>query len=102
MNIARIDFRGISVTPKTNWCFLEVHTEDGLVGLGECTLANQEAHQGFQQPPAFEQVDRQNRRLPTLVAQGPGLGQLKAGRKPVTRMQRLRGDQQHAPAHRGL
>ena len=42
MKIRKIDFRGISVTPKTNWCFLEVHTEDGLTGLGECTLANQE------------------------------------------------------------
>jgi galactonate dehydratase len=42
VKIRKIDFRGISVTPKTNWCFLEVHTEDGLTGLGECTLANQE------------------------------------------------------------
>jgi galactonate dehydratase len=42
MKITRVAFRGISVTPKTNWCFLEVHTEDGLTGLGECTLANQE------------------------------------------------------------
>jgi galactonate dehydratase len=40
--IAAIAFRGIAVTPKTNWCFLEVRTEDGLTGLGECTLANQE------------------------------------------------------------
>ncbi|MGG5812055.1 mandelate racemase/muconate lactonizing enzyme family protein [Falsiroseomonas sp. CW058] len=43
MRIAGIDFRGVNVTPKTNWCFLEVRTEDGLTGLGECTLANQEA-----------------------------------------------------------
>jgi galactonate dehydratase len=42
MIIDRIAFRGISVTPKTNWCFVEVTTQDGLVGLGECTLANQE------------------------------------------------------------
>jgi galactonate dehydratase len=41
--ISAIRFRGINVTPRTNWCFLEVETEDGLTGLGECTLANQEA-----------------------------------------------------------
>lgn len=40
--IAELAFRGVNVTPKTNWCFLEVHTEDGRTGLGECTLANQE------------------------------------------------------------
>ncbi len=43
MRIAAVAFRGIAVTPRTNWCFLEVRTEDGLTGLGECTLANQEA-----------------------------------------------------------
>jgi galactonate dehydratase len=42
MQIESISFRGFNVTPKTNWCFLEVQTEDGLLGLGECTLANQE------------------------------------------------------------
>ncbi len=40
--ITSLRFRGINVTPKTNWCFLEVATADGLTGLGECTLANQE------------------------------------------------------------
>ncbi len=40
--ITALDFRGINVTPKTNWCFLEVRTEDGRTGIGECTLANQE------------------------------------------------------------
>lgn len=40
--VTALRFRGINVTPKTNWCFLEVATEDGLTGLGECTLANQE------------------------------------------------------------
>ncbi|WP_270937474.1 mandelate racemase/muconate lactonizing enzyme family protein [Falsiroseomonas oryzae] len=40
--IAAIEFRGINVTPKTNWCFLEVRTADGRTGLGECTLSNQE------------------------------------------------------------
>jgi galactonate dehydratase len=42
MRIEAVAFRGINVTPKTNWCFLEVRTEDGRTGLGECTLANQE------------------------------------------------------------
>ena len=40
--IESVAFRGINVTPKTNWCFLEVRTADGLTGIGECTLANQE------------------------------------------------------------
>jgi galactonate dehydratase len=43
MIITSIAFNGINVTPKTNWCFLEVRTADGRRGLGECTLANQEA-----------------------------------------------------------
>lgn len=42
MEISSLVFRGVNVTPKTNWCFLEVRTEDGRTGLGECTLANQE------------------------------------------------------------
>ncbi|NKE44555.1 mandelate racemase/muconate lactonizing enzyme family protein [Roseomonas frigidaquae] len=42
MKIESIAFRGFNVTPKTNWCFVEVRTEDGLVGLGECTLGNHE------------------------------------------------------------
>lgn len=40
--ITGIAFHGVNVTPKTNWCFLEVRTEDGLTGVGECTLANHE------------------------------------------------------------
>ncbi|WP_372624447.1 mandelate racemase/muconate lactonizing enzyme family protein [Falsiroseomonas sp.] len=40
--IEALTFRGINVTPKTNWSFLEVRTADGRTGLGECTLANQE------------------------------------------------------------
>jgi galactonate dehydratase len=43
MNISGIEFLGVNVTPKTNWCFLAVRTEDGLTGIGECTLADQEA-----------------------------------------------------------
>lgn len=42
MRIAAIEFLGVNVTAKTNWCFLLVRTEDGRTGLGECTLANQE------------------------------------------------------------
>lgn len=42
MIIERIAFRGLNVTPRTNWCFLELTTTEGLVGIGECTLANQE------------------------------------------------------------
>lgn len=43
MRIAEIRFAGINVTPKTNWSFVEVRTEDGRTGTGECTLANHEA-----------------------------------------------------------
>lgn len=43
MRIASVEFLGVNVTPKTNWCFLLVRTEDGRTGLGECTLMNQEA-----------------------------------------------------------
>lgn len=43
MRIAGIEFCGVNVTPKTNWCFLLVRTETGLTGIGECTLADQEA-----------------------------------------------------------
>ncbi len=43
MRITAIDFLGVNVTPKTNWSFLLVRTDGGLTGLGECTLANQEA-----------------------------------------------------------
>jgi galactonate dehydratase len=40
--ISNILFHGINITPRTNWCFLEVQTEDGLTGLGECTLSGHE------------------------------------------------------------
>jgi galactonate dehydratase len=43
MKITAIDFHPVQVTPKTVWCFLTVATEAGLIGLGECTLGNQEA-----------------------------------------------------------
>lgn len=40
--IAALDFLGVAVTPKTNWCFILLRTEGGLTGLGECTLSGQE------------------------------------------------------------
>ncbi len=43
MRIAAVELHGVAVTPKTNWCFLLVRADDGRTGMGECTLANQEA-----------------------------------------------------------
>jgi galactonate dehydratase len=43
VRIAGLRFAGINVTPKTNWSFVEVQSEDGRTGTGECTLANHEA-----------------------------------------------------------
>jgi galactonate dehydratase len=43
MRITAIEFLGVNVTAKTNWCFLLVRTEGGLTGTGECTLADHEA-----------------------------------------------------------
>ena len=43
MRIAGLRFAGVNVTPKTNWSFVEVRSEDGRTGTGECTLANHEA-----------------------------------------------------------
>jgi galactonate dehydratase len=57
MRIAAVEFLGVNVTPKTNWCFLLVRTEDGRTGVGECTLMNQEAG-----------VAAEAARLATLVA----------------------------------
>jgi len=42
MRITAVEFHGVAVTPRTNWCFLLVRTACGRTGLGECTLANQE------------------------------------------------------------
>ncbi len=42
MRIAAIEHLGVNVTPRTNWCFLLVRTEDGRTGTGECTLPNHE------------------------------------------------------------
>lgn len=43
MQISDLELLGVNVTPKTNWCFLLVHTEEGRTGLGECTLSDHEA-----------------------------------------------------------
>jgi len=43
VRIAAVSFAGVNVTPKTNWSFLVVRTEDGREGIGECTLAGHEA-----------------------------------------------------------
>jgi galactonate dehydratase len=56
VRIARIDFAGVNVTPKTNWSFLRVTTEDGLTGIGEATLAN---HEG----PLAAEAERLSRAL---------------------------------------
>lgn len=43
MRIASIRFHGLGVSAKTVWTFLEVVTEDGCSGFGECTLSAYEA-----------------------------------------------------------
>ena len=43
MRITAVDFIGVQVTPRTNWCFVRVAAADGVVGIGECTLSGQEA-----------------------------------------------------------
>lgn len=41
--ITAMEFLGVQVTPKTNWCFLLLRTDAGLTGTGECTLPDHEA-----------------------------------------------------------
>jgi galactonate dehydratase len=43
LRIAAIRFHGLGVSAKTVWTFLEVATEDGRSGFGECTLSAHEA-----------------------------------------------------------
>ena len=43
MRIAALDFVGVNVTPKTNWCFVLLRLEDGRSGIGEITLSDHEA-----------------------------------------------------------
>lgn len=76
MRIEAIAFRGINVTPKTNWCFLEVWTEDGRTGLGECTLANQEGLLEAEAARLAANVTgadaRHRNRLARLIPHAPG------------------------------
>lgn len=76
MRIEAVAFRGINVTPKTNWCFLEVRTEDGRTGLGECTLANQEGLVEAEAARLAANVvgadARQRNRLARLIPHAPG------------------------------
>ncbi|MGA1081325.1 MAG: mandelate racemase/muconate lactonizing enzyme family protein, partial [Steroidobacteraceae bacterium] len=74
--ITRIEFRGINITSRTNWCFLEVHTEDGRVGVGECTLAQQESLLAAEierlAAGVIGQDSRLRNRLSRLLAHAPG------------------------------
>lgn len=76
MIIQSVAYRGIAVTPKTNWGFLEVRTEDGRTGLGECTLANQEALMAAEVArldASLRGQDARNRnRLARLLPHAPG------------------------------
>jgi galactonate dehydratase len=74
--IESVAFRGINVTPKTNWCFLEVRTADGLTGIGECTLANQEGLLEAEAARLAANVTgedaRHRNRLARLIPHAPG------------------------------
>ena len=76
MRIAAIEFLGVNVTPKTNWSFLLVRTECGRTGIGECTLANQEALLEAEAARLAANVvgaDARNRnRLARLIPHAPG------------------------------
>ena len=76
MRIASVEFLGVNVTPKTNWSFLLVRTECGRTGIGECTLANQEALLEAEAARLAANVageDARNRnRLARLIPHAPG------------------------------
>lgn len=76
MRIASIEFLGVNVTPKTNWSFLLVRTDCGRTGIGECTLANQEALLEAEAARLAANVageDARNRnRLARLIPHAPG------------------------------
>jgi galactonate dehydratase len=76
MRIAAVDFLGVNVTPKTNWAFLLVRTDCGRTGIGECTLANQEALLDAEAARLAANVvgeDALNRnRLARLIPHAPG------------------------------
>jgi galactonate dehydratase len=76
MRIGAIRFHGLGVSPKTVWTFLEVATDDGRSGFGECTLSAHEAALAAE----VAQLDRDLRgedafarnRLAHLIAHAPG------------------------------
>jgi galactonate dehydratase len=74
--ITQVEFLGVNVTPKTNWCFLLVGTEDGRTGVGECTLANQEALLAAEAARLAANVTGQDartlNRLARLIPHAPG------------------------------
>ncbi|HEV7458816.1 MAG TPA: mandelate racemase/muconate lactonizing enzyme family protein [Roseococcus sp.] len=74
--IAALDFLGVAVTPKTNWCFLLLRTEGGLTGLGECTLSGQEALLAAEAARLATEVTGQDalarNRLARLLPHAPG------------------------------
>jgi galactonate dehydratase len=76
MRITAVDFLGVNVTPKTNWCFLLVRTEDGRIGLGECTLMNQEGPLAAEAARLAANVTgadaRDRNRLARLLPHAPG------------------------------
>lgn len=76
MRITAVECLSVNVTPRTNWCFLLVRTEDGRTGLGECTLAN---HEALLQAEAARlsarvagQDGRDRNRLARLLPHAPG------------------------------
>lgn len=74
--ITDVSFTGVAVTPRTNWCFLRVATADGRLGLGECTLANQEALLAAEVARLAARVigesDADRNRLARLLPHAPG------------------------------
>jgi galactonate dehydratase len=76
MRIASVEFLGVNVTPKTNWCFLLVRTDCGRTGTGECTLANQEALLAAEAARLAANVVGENalnrNRLARLIPHAPG------------------------------
>jgi galactonate dehydratase len=76
MRIASVEFLGANVTPKTNWSFLLVRSACGRTGIGECTLANQEALLAAEVARLAANVageDARNRnRIARLIPHAPG------------------------------
>jgi galactonate dehydratase len=74
--ITALEFCGVAVTPKTNWCFLLLRTEGGFTGLGECTLAGQEALLAAEAARLAAEVTGQDararNRLARLLPHAPG------------------------------